>query len=592
MEIAEQIGTRTAAPSKALSRLLGGWLRQNWPYLVIVAVTTALYLTQLTRYSTWLDENFSIALDYQPWPVFWHYVAGPEQNMLLYYLILRAWLWFAGLFHVLPVDWIVRLPSLPFAVGSVTCVFALGRRFFSPLAGWIAAAVFALSSNTMYYAQEARSYSLHFFLICLGWYCLFAALTARGASRSTAHHWWIAFLLTMSLAVYAHLISVVYIFAQVAFVLALMMMPNAWQVDARRNIRALGISVLGIAILAAPILALATVYGNSNSWIPRPGFGDLFLFFSWYITGYTLPVTLALYLFAFIGIGLLARPHPWHRATRLPPGTGASGATTASGSHPPSGSPFIVHGEGGLQALSDRDIERSTQPIASQTGFFIGLLFWFLAPTLLAFTASALLNQHLFFQRYEYGTLAAFCLLVGAGVAAIPRRWPRVVAGVCVSLLALTTLPGAFMPGTGGFRAATQWMEGRYQPGDGVFCVADAIACSLQLDYYLNRVNTADGLRYASDAPGQFLWTTTGNVEDQRVSISPAAIAAYTSQHHRFFVVMDGNALTPQEQQEKATALQWIASHCTLIDQDTVHTSDVQANFTVQLYELRPAGSS
>jgi mannosyltransferase len=552
MELAEQVSTQALARPQDLPGLLRGWLQRHWPYLAIVAVTTALYLTQLTRYSTWLDENFSITLAYQPWPVFWHYVAGPEQNMMLYYLVLRAWLWVAGLFHVLPVEWIVRLPSLPFAVGSVICVFALGRRFFSATVGWIAAIVFALSSNTLYYAQEARSYSLHFFLVSLGWYCLFAALTTRETPQAIANRWWIAFALTMSLSVYAHLISIVYIAAQVMFVLALMVIPNSWQADARRNMRAIGVSTLGIAILTAPILLLAGVYGNSNSWIPKPGFGDLFLFFYWYVTGYAPPVTLTFYLFTFVGIGLL-----------------------------------IASVRNRNNSTEQRSVPASSaQHVASQSGPALGLLFWFLVPTTLAFIASAQFGQHIFFPRYEYGTLAAFCLLVGFGVAAIPWRWPRVAASVCAGLLALTTLPGAFTPGTGGFRAATQWMEQRYQPGDGVLCVTDAIACSLQLDYYLNRVNTVDGLRYSADAPGQFRWVTTGNVEDQRISISPFNIALYTNQHHRFFVVMDDNPLTAQEQREKAAALQWIASNCTLIDQVTSHTADVQMNFTVEYYEL------
>ena len=57
-------------------------------------------------------------------------------------------------------EFALRLLSALFSILSVAWTFALGARLFHPLAGLAAAALVALNSFSIYYAQEARMYAM------------------------------------------------------------------------------------------------------------------------------------------------------------------------------------------------------------------------------------------------------------------------------------------------------------------------------------------------------------------------------------------------------------------------------------------------
>jgi 4-amino-4-deoxy-L-arabinose transferase-like glycosyltransferase len=67
----------------------------------------------------------------------------------------------------------LRFPSLIFSVASIPCLFLLGKKIFNRRVGLYGALVMSLSSFHLWYAQEARPYSLSVLLSILSTYYLY-----------------------------------------------------------------------------------------------------------------------------------------------------------------------------------------------------------------------------------------------------------------------------------------------------------------------------------------------------------------------------------------------------------------------------------
>jgi len=148
------------------SRGFGAYLRSSWPWLlvvfVILTVSAVLRFWDLGKQSLWFDELFTqnttaygpnIALK----------IAMSDTNPPLYYLLQLIFLPVRG-----RTEWSLRALSAFVGVLSTLAIYLAGRKLFDRPTGAWAAALFVVSTLGLFYAQEARMYSL---LI------LFAALT-------------------------------------------------------------------------------------------------------------------------------------------------------------------------------------------------------------------------------------------------------------------------------------------------------------------------------------------------------------------------------------------------------------------------------
>ena len=109
----------------------------------------------------------------------------------LYYALVAGWTRLAG-----TGEWALRFPSVAFGLLMVALAYALGRRLFGPVAGWAAALLGALHPLWVYYAQEARMYTLLTALGMLAGYALLRVLASTqepGAARQRLT-WWAAFM--------------------------------------------------------------------------------------------------------------------------------------------------------------------------------------------------------------------------------------------------------------------------------------------------------------------------------------------------------------------------------------------------------------
>ncbi|TMD19759.1 MAG: glycosyltransferase family 39 protein [Chloroflexi bacterium] len=229
---------------------------------VAVAAGAAVLVFHRLDVSLWFDETYSYGMATQPIAsYFTHWVWGPESNMLLYYLSLRAWLGVLAAAGQAPVELLLRLPSAIFAIASSVMVFLLGRRLFGRAAGVVAASLFAANFLQMILAQNARSYSLQLLLLTASWLCMFIALS------SGRRRWWVAYSVTIVLAVYAALFSGLVILAQVAGLVALLVLPGPWRDRVWRS-RWPAVVSLAISFVFVLPLAVDVLLHGGPVWVP------------------------------------------------------------------------------------------------------------------------------------------------------------------------------------------------------------------------------------------------------------------------------------------------------------------------------------
>lgn len=124
----------------------------------------------LDRDSLWQDEATTAAIAGRPLPQLWHTLGSVDAVHGAYYLLMH-WL-LAALGGVVPLEVLIRLPSLLAAAAAAAGVAAVGRAAHSPAAGLLSGCVFALLPVVSRYAQEGRSYALVTAAVVWGTYFL------------------------------------------------------------------------------------------------------------------------------------------------------------------------------------------------------------------------------------------------------------------------------------------------------------------------------------------------------------------------------------------------------------------------------------
>lgn len=132
-----------------------------------------------------------------------------------------------------PQDMLVRLPSFLAGILAVAVAFALGKRLFNAPVGLILAFLLANASFQIIYSQEARYYSLMFFLSVVSAYLLWRALEENRAL------FWIGFIVVSILNVWNHLFAVFFL-APMALYASVRLVQRLWRrlrLDAARTRR-------------------------------------------------------------------------------------------------------------------------------------------------------------------------------------------------------------------------------------------------------------------------------------------------------------------------------------------------------------------
>lgn len=159
----EEIDLDEAAPwLVGLITLVGGFLR------VLLLATKGL----------WLDETFSIWMASHPVGEMLHWLVKIDQHPPLYYLLLHYWIAFNG-----DDPYAVRLFSVLFGIATIPIIYLIGKRIAGAVVGLAAAVFLALSLFNIYFAQEARMYTLLTFNAVVAIYALVWLLTDARAVK-------------------------------------------------------------------------------------------------------------------------------------------------------------------------------------------------------------------------------------------------------------------------------------------------------------------------------------------------------------------------------------------------------------------------
>ncbi|SHK74380.1 Dolichyl-phosphate-mannose-protein mannosyltransferase [Pseudonocardia thermophila] len=151
-----------------------------WWVGAVVAVTVGalvLRLVGIAEKSLWVDEAFSWWLAVQPLDAIWSYVLLVDQHPPVYYSLLHLWL--------APDDREtgLRVFSALWGVATVPVVALIGRRVAGPVVGLLAAVLQAVSPLHVWYAQQARMYTMLTFFAALATLAALYLLDTRGRTQ-------------------------------------------------------------------------------------------------------------------------------------------------------------------------------------------------------------------------------------------------------------------------------------------------------------------------------------------------------------------------------------------------------------------------
>ncbi len=523
-----------------LSALARG-IAQGWvPCLIVFASAFGFNLYRLGSPSVWFDEAFSVELARQPLPLLWHIIFSLEPNMELYYLFLHGWLGFISLFGLHATEIVVRFPSAIFAALSTVVIFLLGWRFLGLTAGILGAGLYLLNDLQLVYAQQTRSYSLQLLLICLAWYALFAIFTGEPKKR-----WWVCFIVATTLAIYAHLFSLVILLAQLVTLGGLLLCSSEWRLKVCQQWFALVISLVSIGLLSIPMLLVST-QGAKTGWLAVPHLSDIYHLFL------TISGDSKIYLLiiaAWCASGLLVVA-----LAQFPPGV-------------------ELLDRFGLTGGTDEKRPVQLQQLLPAA---FALVCWLVVPIVFSYVVSQG-SIRLFSSRYLVTIVPPLLLLVGLGVMVLCWRMVRVVVILGLFLLALFYVPVYYRSAqVEDWNSTSHWLEQYYQTGDGLVCYDNALGqgCQVSVEYYLHAYPSA--AHFTADSPGAFSWTTFSSPHPD-AAVDPAMLASYGGKHPRVFFIV-GRLPDDAAAAKAKVAQQWLDRHYRCIAQIVTRT------VTIRLY--------
>jgi len=222
--------------------------------LACCAVATCLALHNLGTKPLWIDEVATVSAARRSFPDMIRTLLRIDGQHGLYDLFLHVWLRFGR-----TEAWVRGLSAF-FGVCAVGAAGWCAGRWRGPVAAVSASILLAFNSFWLYYAQEARTYTLALFLAVLSTAALGSALRQPSRSRIFCY----GAITTLSL--YANLFAVLFVASQALAVAAVR----------RHRWRALLPAWLGTALATAPLALYVSVYESDQvSWIQRPAFSDL-----------------------------------------------------------------------------------------------------------------------------------------------------------------------------------------------------------------------------------------------------------------------------------------------------------------------------
>ncbi|MCK4809513.1 MAG: glycosyltransferase family 39 protein [Candidatus Omnitrophica bacterium] len=244
-------------------------------FILFFTILFLLRLYKLGYHDFWYDEIFTISYAKHPWS---------NWNAPFYWILLHSWIKLFGIS-----EFSLRFPSLIFSFLSVILIFFLGRDLFNKRVGICAALIMGVSPFHLWYAQEARDYSLILFLGLLSSYFLFKAIK-RGKAK-----FWLVFILSSVLGIYTNYF---FIFLFIAQILYIFVFFKKLKLNLKNMIPFLIIGLCFLPYLERFLSKFFYVWGGF--WIPCPSFKSIIITIETFILGYNVNS------FLYLAAGILA----------------------------------------------------------------------------------------------------------------------------------------------------------------------------------------------------------------------------------------------------------------------------------------------
>ena len=154
-----------------------------WLVIIVLLLAAAVRFHRLGAQSLWYDEGVAYAHAARTLP---ELITHLQTNVHVpaYFTLLGWWRDLTG-----SSEFALRMLSAFFSIISVAFAYALGARLFHPIAGLAAAALVALNSFSVYYAQEMRMYAMLTAIAAVSMWLYLLMLRRRPAGAGGGSAW-------------------------------------------------------------------------------------------------------------------------------------------------------------------------------------------------------------------------------------------------------------------------------------------------------------------------------------------------------------------------------------------------------------------
>ncbi|NUM46734.1 MAG: glycosyltransferase family 39 protein [Anaerolineales bacterium] len=319
-----------------------------------------------------------------------------------YYLLLKAYL-----LLVPDTEFWLRALSAGISLASLWIVMQFTAERWGRESALAAGFMLAVSSFDIYYAQEARMYTLAGFLWLVSFVALLRAL--EGGRRA-----WGVWVVTNILMAWTHLTLLLVVFAYLLFLAGYVVRGQGgvegWQADRRTVLVGMGLVLAGIGPAVWQVFQFSSDYRIGGAWIP--GRGDLWALFLLWSTGLTAARSYFLDS-SHLTLPLLAQ---WSAA-----GWGIAGAVTV-------GFPAVW------------GMYRAWQKGGQERAWVWVSLCVVLGPILLGFGYAFFLQRAAWAFKPFLGAGYLLWIWAGVGIGALPRASVRKGWGLAILLISAASL--------------------------------------------------------------------------------------------------------------------------------------------------------
>ncbi|WP_238532807.1 glycosyltransferase family 39 protein [Halalkalicoccus jeotgali] len=320
----------------------------------------------------------------------------------LYYLVLDIWTATFGYGEST-----LRLLSALFGIATIVVIYLLGSELYSRDVGLLSAGLLSVSAFHIWYAQEARMYTLLAFLASLSYLFLLKSMNEEARTEYV-----VLYVVSTVALGYTHMFGLFVILSQSLFIFSDLVLFEG-KTDRKAIVRWVTIQgTVGILLLPyVRVLLVRVLTGRGEVWVSIPPIPYLVTTpLSYFGTSRILqwPPAVYLGLLALIGMLGVVAILPFSRL----PGRQVS----AESSH--------IHAD-----------ERPAQPRAA----FL-LVLWVMIPIAVPIVITYAITP-IFVQRYTIPASIGLFILIARGISRLPRPSARVMAVVLVLSVCLFPLP-------------------------------------------------------------------------------------------------------------------------------------------------------